>query len=278
MARKRVTVEAIAAMAPGDVLWDTELRRFGVRHRMRDRIYLVKARIKGRQRILTIGRDGEGAWKPQKARHEAKRLLGIIANGEDPAAERDQARKAQDLAAFAARYLAEYARPHKKVRTVTEDERLLRLHILPVLGNSKVRDIGRSDVARFHQAYSKPVAANRALALLSGILGWAEKVGERTDGSNPCRHIERYPEKPRERLLTAAELARLGDAWIAPHRVGRTSARRRGGTNANAKPTRRICCRQRGRPGSRRACQSVIRLKTGARLPRSDCSSSRVPG
>ena len=214
MARKRVTVEAIAAMAPGDVLWDTELRGFGVRHRMRDRIYLVKARIKGRQRILTIGRDGEGAWKPQKARHEAKRLLGIIANGEDPAAERGvQARKAQDLAAFAARYLAEYARPHKKVRTVTEDERLLRLHILPVLGNSKVRDIGRSDVARFHHGLrATPVAANRALALLSGILGWAEKVGERTDGSNPCRHIERYPEKPRERLLTAAELARLGDA------------------------------------------------------------------
>ena len=46
----------------------------------------------------------------------------------------------------------------------------------------------------------------------SAILGWAEKVGERPDGSNPCRHVERYPEKPRERLLTVDELARLGDA------------------------------------------------------------------
>ena len=45
-----------------------------------------------------------------------------------------------------------------------------------------------------------------------GILGWAEKVGIRPDGSNPCRHVERYPEKAVERLLTAAELARLGDA------------------------------------------------------------------
>jgi integrase len=50
------------------------------------------------------------------------------------------------------------------------------------------------------------------LALLSAMLGWAEKVGERPDNSNPCRHIERYPEKPVERFLTAAELARLGEA------------------------------------------------------------------
>ena len=34
----------------------------------------------------------------------------------------------------------------------------------------------------------------------------------RMDGSNPCRHIERNPERGRERLLTPAELARLGDA------------------------------------------------------------------
>jgi integrase len=44
------------------------------------------------------------------------------------------------------------------------------------------------------------------------MLGWAEKVGERPDGTNPCRHVERYPEKARERLLTPAELARLGEA------------------------------------------------------------------
>jgi hypothetical protein len=37
-------------------------------------------------------------------------------------------------------------------------------------------------------------------------------VGERPDGTNPCRHVERYPEKARERLLTPAEVARLGEA------------------------------------------------------------------
>ena len=210
---KRITAAAVDAMAPGTVLWDTEVRGFGVRYRSRDRIYLVKTRIRRRQRILTIGRNGRGAWGPESARREAIRLLGLIRVGKDPAFERDQAKAAPDLTAFAARYIAEYGRPHKKDRSVTEDERMLKLHILPALGQLKVAEIGKAEVARFHASLrDKPVAANRALALLSAMLGWAESVGERSDGSNPCRHIDRYPEKARERLLSAAELARLGDA------------------------------------------------------------------
>jgi integrase len=213
MATKRITAAAVDAMASSTVIWDSEVRGFGVRHRARDRVYLLKTRIKGRQRILTIGRDGRGAWGPESARREAIRLLGLIRDGKDPAAERDEAKTAPDLAAFAERYLIEYARPHKKPRTVAEDERLLKLHVLPALGRTKVREIGKAEVARFHASMSRtPVAANRALAFLSAVLGWAEKVGARPDNSNPCRHIERYPEKAVERLLTAAELARLGDA------------------------------------------------------------------
>jgi hypothetical protein len=48
--------------------------------------------------------------------------------------------------------------------------------------------------------------------LLSKFFGWAEKHGLRPDGSNPCRHVEKYREGRRERFLSQAELARLGDA------------------------------------------------------------------
>jgi integrase len=213
MATKRITAAAINGMPGGAVLWDDEVRGFGIRHRARDRVFLLKTRIKGRQRILTIGRHGRGAWGPETARREAIRLLGLIRDGKDPATERDTARVAPDFASFAARYLVEYAEPHKKPRTVAEDERLLKLHLLPALARMKLRDISKGEVARFHAAMSAtPVAGNRALALLSAMLGWAEKVGERPDNSNPCRHVQRYPEEPVERLLTAGELARLGDA------------------------------------------------------------------
>lgn len=213
MATKRITAAVVESMASGVTIWDTEARGFGIRHRARDRVYLLKTRIKGQQRILTIGRHGRGAWGPESARREAIRLLGLIRDGKDPATERDETKAAPDLNAFATRYMEEYAKPHKKTRTIAEDERLLRLHVLPALGTIKVRDIDKAAVAQFHSGMqTTPVAANRALAILSAILGWAEKVGARPDNSNPSRHIERYPEKAVERLLTAAELARLGDA------------------------------------------------------------------
>ena len=92
---------------------------------------------------------------------------------------------------------------------------MLKNHLLtaPTLKDKKIAEIAKTDVQRFHAGVrAMPVGANLALALLSSILSWAEKVGERPDASNPCRHVERYPEKARERLLTAPELARLGDA------------------------------------------------------------------
>jgi integrase len=213
MATKRITAAVLDEMLPGDVVWDAETRGFGVRYRARDRTFIVKTRIRGVQRILTIGRHGSGAWGPESARREAQRLLGMIRDGRDPATERDEAKAAPTMRALAQRYLDEHAAAHKKPRTREEDARLLKLHILPALGDRRARDIEKPDVAKFHAGMrATPVAANRALALLSAIMGWAENVGERRDGTNPCRHVKRFPEKARETLLTAAELARLGEA------------------------------------------------------------------
>jgi integrase len=36
-------------------------------------------------------------------------------------------------------------------------------------------------------------------------------VGPRPDGSNPRKHIKKYPEEKRERFLSAAELKRVGE-------------------------------------------------------------------
>ena len=42
MPMKRITAGAVEAMASGAVIWDTEVRGFGIRHRVRDRVYLLK--------------------------------------------------------------------------------------------------------------------------------------------------------------------------------------------------------------------------------------------
>lgn len=214
---RRIARDVVESLQPGSTIWDTEVRGFGVRRQRRDAVYILKYRDGGgRQRLVTIGRHGQGDWSPDRARREAERLKGLVRDGKDPATERDQAKAAPTLAEFAARYMSEYAEPQKKPRTLIEDKRLLKLRILPELGSVKLREIARADVARFQAGMrATPVAANRALALLSAILGWAERVGERPDASNPCKHVDRYPEKARERLLTAPELARLGDALDA---------------------------------------------------------------
>jgi integrase len=52
------------------------------------------------------------------------------------------------------------------------------------------------------------------------MLNLAERWGLRPDGSNPCRHVERYREAKRERFLSEAELGRLGAALAAGEQSG----------------------------------------------------------
>jgi integrase len=79
-----------------------------------------------------------------------------------------------------------------------------------------VTDITRADVIKLHHtSRAAPYQGNRVIAVLSKMFNLAEKWGLRPDGSNPCRHIERFAERHRERMLSAAELGRLGDALAA---------------------------------------------------------------
>src|SRR5260370_26142192 len=52
-------------------------------------------------------------------------------------------------------------------------------------------------------------------SVLSKMFNLAERWGLRPDGSNPCRHVEKFAEHKRERMLSPFELARLGDALAA---------------------------------------------------------------
>ena len=54
-----------------------------------------------------------------------------------------------------------------------------------------------------------PTNANRVLSALRKMFNLAEVWGLRPDGSNACRHIPKYPERGKTRLITDAELKRL---------------------------------------------------------------------
>ena len=161
-----------------------------------------------------------GAITPEKARKIAGDRASEVRHGGDPGAERSEAAKAPTIAQLADRYMAEHARPKKKPRSATSDESNLRNHVLPALGPKKVAAVTRADVARFHHSMrDTPGAANRVLALLSKMFTLAEKWGLCPDGTNPCRHVERYPERKLERFLSEAELARLAEVIAEAERT-----------------------------------------------------------
>ena len=91
MAKGRITKRAVDATEPSEndtYLWDTDLSGFGLKVTPAGgKAYLVQYRLggrKGRTRRVTIGRHGS-PWTPESARKEAKRLLGEVGAGRDPA-------------------------------------------------------------------------------------------------------------------------------------------------------------------------------------------------
>ncbi len=221
--KRKLTVRLVKSIEPsgGDTfIWDTEVPGFGLRvWPSGKRVFIYQYRTRYRQtRRPVIGQYG--AMTPEQARRVARLWAAEVQQGGDPGGERREAAKAPTVAQLAERYMAEHARPKKKPRSVQSDESNLRNHVLPALGPKKVAAITRADLARLHHSMrDTPGAANRVLALLSKMFTLAEKWELRPDGTNPCRHVDRYPERKLERFLSEAELACLAEALAEAERT-----------------------------------------------------------
>ena len=190
--------------------WDADLPGFGVRVRGSGRkYYVVQYRADGRVRRITLGRHG--AVPTETARRRAMAAISEAKGGGDPAAARDERRKAVTMKQLGKQFLEEYVPNHCKPSTAYEYGRSVKFFIDPRIGRRKVRDIKRSDIAELHHELREtPYQANRTLGVLSKMFSQAEVWGLRRDGSNPCLHVKRYKEEKRERFLNAEEFSRLG--------------------------------------------------------------------
>ena len=214
-------VDALQSNGADQFLWDSDLKGFGLKVTAGgNKVYILQYRKGGRgasTKRVTIGRHG--ALTPEQARKEAARLSGAIAHGADPAAARAAEKAAPTVTTLAERFLAEHVATKTKPRTEAEYRRLIANVVLPAIGRKRVREVTRADISRLHhERRDTPYDANRTLAVLSKMFTLAEKWGERADGSNPCRHVERYAERRRERMLSAEEFGRLADALKASAR------------------------------------------------------------
>ena len=206
---KRV-VDSIETDGTDRFHWDRELPGFGIRVRASGRKFFVaQFRAAGRVRRMTLG--PATAMTPEIARTRAMALLAEARAGGDPAMQRDADRKAATVKLLGQRFLEEYVPDHCKESTANEYRRSVELFIDPGIGNRKVTDLQRKDIAELHHAMRRtPYQANRTLGVLSKMFNMAEVWGLRPDGSNPCLHVKRFKEEKRERFLSAEEFRRLG--------------------------------------------------------------------
>ena len=64
----------------------------------------------------------------------------------------------------------------------------------------KVLEVSRMDVIALMKRKEKsPIQANRVLGCIRKMFNLAELWGYRPEGSNPCRHVPKYPEKGKTR-------------------------------------------------------------------------------
>ena len=204
-------VDAAEAHATEYFLWDEDVPGFGLRVLASGRkSYVVQYRAGRRPRRMSLGPSTVLAC--EQARGRAITILAAVRNGEDPAMGRDAQRTATTVKELAERFDREHISIRLKPSTAKEYRGNLKRFILPVLGRLAVTEVTRADVAKFHHDLRHiPYQANRCLEVISKMFNLAEMWGLRPDGTNPRKHIRKYPEEKRERFLSAAELRRVGE-------------------------------------------------------------------
>ncbi len=216
-------------------IWDDDLQGFGLRvFASGRRSYVVQYRAKGRTRRFTIG--PHGIWTPETARREARILLGRVAQGDNPAEERELDHKAINVKELCERYLEDAKaglilgkkRRPKKDSTIYTDEGRIKRHIIPLLGTRRVKDLTSADITRFMRdvaagrtkmtertkKYGRTIVrggigtGTRTLGLLGAILTYARENG--IIETNPAHGIRKPADQKLNRRLSEDEYRLLG--------------------------------------------------------------------
>jgi integrase len=151
----------------------------------------------------------------------AKAILGEVARGHDPAAEKTDERETLTVAALADRFMTEHVALKLKPTSAALYEIIVRTIVKPNLGLVKADKLDRAAVAKLHaKLRSTPTHANRVLTIIASMYSFGGRAGIVPEDFAPARRIVRYREMRRERFLTTGELERVGAALREAETVG----------------------------------------------------------
>ncbi|MCB1809881.1 MAG: integrase family protein [Candidatus Competibacteraceae bacterium] len=207
------TIEAIKSPAEGSAFyWDDDLPGFGLRvWASGTKTFIVQRRINGRDKRITIGRFGSKT--AEQAKREAKTLIGNIASGRDPVAERErQKAESVTLAQACQGYLE---RRTLKPRTINDIHKAMLK--LSDWQNRPLMAITPDMVTQRHKKLGEasPAQANLTMRYLRAIMNFAQAEYTAPDGTpilshNPVARLSStkgwYRVDRRQSVIRAAQL------------------------------------------------------------------------
>jgi integrase len=186
--------------------------------------FVAKATVAGLRRKVTIG--DAATMTLAAARRQARETIEAIRRGADPAKDKIDRRRALEYGSItikelSERWMTEVVRQKRKPRTIDDYERILAKRILPALGDIPVKELTWEQVNKFHGSMARtPRRANYVVSTLRALLNFAERVGIRPPHSNPCKGVEFFRERARERFLSEAEIGAAAEGIETAEREG----------------------------------------------------------
>lgn len=168
--------------------------------------WIVRVRTRGEDKRLSLGRSAN--VDADTARARARRTLAAVAL--DGLPKTPAKTPAVRFETYVDEFWRDYAR-HWKPSTIKSTRGVIRRHLVPAFGKRDLAEVTKADVVSWRDSFAGSAEGtfNRAVPVLSVMFNYAEQLGYRRHGSNPCRGIPRYKRQLPERYLSPAEYRRL---------------------------------------------------------------------
>ncbi len=173
------------------------------------KVFMLQYRTNsGVRRKPALGQFGE--LTVEQARSLAQDWLAEVRRGSDPGSQKTEARKAPTIKELCTRFMEDHSKVHNKPSTQKSYQYQIDCYIIPAFGSKKAHEVTRQDITALMKHLEKsPTQANRVLSCVRKMFNLAELWGYRPDGSNPCRHVPKFPEKGSTRLITDEQMVNL---------------------------------------------------------------------
>ena len=215
LAKRPLTDRGIAAIKPAGpgkrhLYWDAVVPGLAVR--VTDtgvKAFVLVKRFPGNPNPTARSIGKVGALTLEAARAQAREWLAQLAAGRDPAKEAE-ARQRDTLKAVCEEW---WQRKAQGYRSASAQRSRLERFIYPSIGSIPIREVRKSDIVRLHDRITDengPVAANRAVELLTAIMNWHATRAD--DFRSPIVRGMTTAEVARDRVLTDDELRAI---WLA---------------------------------------------------------------